>query len=62
MLKSFEEMENGTVFLNSFSHTTCIKISPTRYYDVVLKHCITMRKELKDHPHMTAKLLCTTEE
>ena len=62
MLKSFDDMENGTVFFNSFTHTTGIKISPTRYYDVTLKHCIKMRKDLREHKHLTAKILCTTEE
>ena len=62
MLRSFDEMENGTVFLNSFTHTACMKISPTRYYDVTLKHCITMRKDLTQHKHLTAKILCITEE
>lgn len=62
MLKSFDEMDSGTVFLNSFTHTACMKISPTRYYDVTLKHCITMRKDLREHKHLTAKILCVTEE
>lgn len=61
MLKSFNEMEPGTVFLNSFTHTACMKISPTRYFDMTLKHSITMRKDLISYKHLTAKVLCTED-
>lgn len=62
MLKNFDEMDPGTVFLNSFTHTACMKISPTRYFDMTLKHSITMRKDLMSHPHLTVRVLCTTED
>lgn len=60
MLKSFDEMENGTIFVNSFTHTTCVKISLTKYFDFTLKHCITMRKDLTQYKHLLAKIIATT--
>ena len=57
MLKSFEEMSTGDMFYNSFTHTACLKIAHTKYYDFTVKHCIKMRKELRQHKHLTGKLL-----
>ena len=57
ILKSFTDMELGTAFYNSMTYTLCLKVSPSRYFDLTLKHMITMRKDLSDVKHIILKRL-----